>query len=75
MRLLFSYRNHTNVHRFQVNTITGHLVEEMAGVRESSSTRPPFSFICRVVNDRSEVLRIWDQRGDRSKAWLSAGKQ
>ena len=42
MRLLFSYRNYTSVHRFQVNTLTGYLVEEMVNVREFSSLRTPF---------------------------------
>ncbi len=51
----------------QGNPLVGHLVEGMAGVREFPIPRPPFSFIYRVVDDRIEVLRVWDQRGDRSR--------
>ena len=42
-------------------------VEEMEGVREFSIPRTPFSFIYRVVDDRIDVLRVWDQRGGRSR--------
>ena len=49
------------------NPLVGRTVEEALGVRELSIPRTPFSFIYRVVDDRIEVLRIWDQRGDRTK--------
>ena len=49
------------------NPLVGHLVEGMAGIREFPIPRTPFSFIYRVVDDRIEVLRVWDQRGDRSR--------
>ena len=51
------------------NPLVGRPVEEeeMEGVREFSIPRTPFSFIYRVVDDRIEVLRVWDQRGDRSR--------
>ena len=49
------------------NPLVGHLVEGTAGVREFPIPRTPFSFIYRVVDDRIEVLRLWDQRGDRSR--------
>ena len=49
------------------NPQIGHPVEDFAGVREFSIPRMPFSFIYRVVGDRIEVLRVWDQRGDRSR--------
>ena len=49
------------------NPLAGRPVEEMEGVREFSMPRTPFSFIYRVVDDRIEVLRVWDQRGDRSR--------
>ena len=49
------------------NPSIGHPVEGMAAIREFSIPRTPFSFIYRVVNDRIQVLRIWDQRGDRSR--------
>ena len=45
----------------------GRPVEDMTGVREFTVPRIPFSFIYRVVGDRVEKLRIWDQRGDRSR--------
>ena len=45
----------------------GRRVEGMPGIRELLIPRTPFSFIYRVVDDRTEVLRVWDQRGDRSK--------
>lgn len=49
------------------NPSIGHPVEDMAEIREFSIPRTPFSFIYRVVEDRIEVLRVWDQRGDRSR--------
>ena len=48
------------------NPLIGHPVEEMPGVREFPVPRTSFSFIYRVVGDQIEVLRVWDQRGDRS---------
>ena len=48
------------------NPLIGHPVEGMLGVREFAIQRTPFSVIYRVINDRIEVLRIWDQRGNRS---------
>ena len=47
--------------------LVGAPVEEMEGVREFSIPRPPFALINRIVDDRIEVLRVWDQRGDRSR--------
>ena len=49
------------------NPLVGHSVEGLAGVREFPIPRTPFSFLYRVVGDRIEVLRVWDQRGDRSR--------
>ena len=49
------------------NPRVGHLVEGMAGIREFPIPHTPVSFIYRVVDDRIEVLRVWDQRGDRSR--------
>lgn len=49
------------------NPSIGHPVEGMVGVREFSIPRTPFSFIYRVGEDRVEILRVWDQRGDRSR--------
>ncbi len=49
------------------NPLIGHPVAEIAGVREFSVPRTPFSFIYRIIDDRIEVLRVWDQRGDLSK--------
>lgn len=49
------------------NPFVGHPVEEIEDVREFSIPRTPFSFIYRVVGDRIEVLRVWDQRNDRSR--------
>lgn len=49
------------------NPLVGHPVEEIEGVREFSIPRTPFSFIYRIVEDRIEVLRVWDQRGARSR--------
>ena len=49
------------------NPLVGHPVEGMAGVREFPIPRTPFSFIYRVGDDRIEVLRVWDQRRDRSR--------
>ena len=49
------------------NPSIGRPVEGMAGVREFSIPRTPFSFIYRVKDERVEILRVWDQRGDRSR--------
>ena len=49
------------------NPLVGHPVEDMPGVREFAIQRTPFSVIYRVIDNRIEVLRIWDQRGDRSR--------
>lgn len=48
------------------NPLVGHPVEDMPGVHEFAIQRTPFSIIYRVIDNRIEVLRIWDQRGDRS---------
>ena len=47
------------------NPLVGRLVEDIEGVREFPIPRTPFSFIYQVNEDRIEVLRVWDQRGDR----------
>ena len=49
------------------NPSIGRPVEGVAGVREYTIPRTPFSFIYRVSGERIEVLRVWDQRGDRSR--------
>ena len=49
------------------NPLVGRPVEEIEGVREFSVPRTPFSFVYRIVEDRIEVLRVWDQRSDRSR--------
>jgi plasmid stabilization system protein ParE len=38
-----------------------------AGVRELVVPRTPFSLIYRVRGDRVELMRVWDQRADRSR--------
>ena len=45
----------------------GHAVDDIPDVRELSIPGTPFSFIYRLMEDRIEVLRVWDQRGDRSR--------
>ena len=59
------YARASGVLRF--NPLAGRPVEDMGGIRELTIPRTPFSFIYRVAEDRIEVLRIWDQRGDRSR--------
>lgn len=49
------------------NPMVGQSMEDMTNVREFSIPRTPFSLIYRIIDDRIEVLRIWDQRGDRSR--------
>lgn len=39
---------------------------DFQGVYELVIARTPFSVIYRIVPERIEVLRIWDNRGDRS---------
>ena len=40
------------------------------GIREYAIGGLPFSFIYRVVDDRIEILRLWDQRAERGDDWL-----
>lgn len=49
------------------NPLIGHSLEDIPEIREFAIQRTPFSVIYRVIDDRIEVLRIWDQRGDRSR--------
>ena len=49
------------------NPLIGHAADDIEGIREYSIPRMPFSFIYRVGDDRIEVLRVWDERGDRSR--------
>jgi len=49
------------------NPLVGNAVEDVPDIRELSIHGMPFSFIYRVVEDRIGVLRVWDQRGDRSR--------
>ncbi len=46
------------------NPLIGHPSESVAGAREFSIARTPFSFIYRVQEDRIEVLRVIDNRSD-----------
>ena len=52
----------------QENPLIGHPVIGMRSVREFAIPRTPFSFIYRVAENRIEVLRVWDQRGNRSRS-------
>ena len=45
------------------NPYIGHPVGD-EDMREYSVPRMPFSIIYRIAEDRIEVARIWDQRGD-----------
>ncbi len=49
------------------NPLIGHRVDDFPDVREFAIQRTPFSVIYRIVDERIEVLRIWDQRGNRSE--------
>ncbi len=49
------------------NPLIGHPVEGIEGIREYSIPSMPFSFIYRVMKDRVEILRVWDERGDRRR--------
>lgn len=40
----------------------------VAGAREYSITRTPFSFIYRINGDTLEIMRAWDQRSDPEKS-------
>ena len=48
------------------NPFIGHETHRKS-VREFSIPKTPFSYIYRAFPDRIEVLRIWDERQDRSK--------
>lgn len=49
------------------NPFIGHPSDMVPEAREFPVRRTPFSFIYRVFEDRIEVLRIWDNRQDRSE--------
>jgi len=44
----------------------GRVCEDVEGTREIQVTKTPFSLIYRVTNTHVEILRVWDQRRDRS---------
>jgi plasmid stabilization system protein ParE len=48
------------------NPFIGHETHRKS-VREFSIPKTPFSYIYRAFPDRIEVLRVWDERQDRSK--------
>jgi len=48
------------------NPFLGHPVEDMDGIREITISKMPFAFVYRVNGDTIEVLRVWDQRRDRT---------
>ena len=50
----------------QKNPLIGYPVIGIRSMREFTIPGTPFSFIYRVVSDQIEILRVWDQRGDRS---------
>jgi plasmid stabilization system protein ParE len=45
--------------------LIGHPSVQLAGAREFHIQRTPFSLIYRIVDDRIEVLRVLDGRGER----------
>jgi len=48
----------------------GQLFDAKKNVRELVIDKTPFSFLYRINEDRIEILRLWDQRGSRSKLTL-----
>ncbi len=44
-------------------------------VREVQVTRTPFSLIYRVTKLNIEIIRVWDNRGDRPRRWMSAAAE
>lgn len=48
----------------------GKIFDDEKNVRELIINKTPFSFLYRINEDRIEILRIWDQRGSRSKLRL-----
>ena len=45
----------------------GQVYDAANDIRELMISSTPFSFIYRINENRIEVLRLWDQRGNRSK--------
>jgi len=48
------------------NPYIGRVFEEVDGVWEIQISKTPFSLIYRVTGLHVEILRVWDQRRDRS---------
>ncbi|WP_428354285.1 type II toxin-antitoxin system RelE/ParE family toxin [Methyloprofundus sp.] len=44
----------------------GEVYDSTKNIKELAINKTPFSFIYRVKKDRIEILRLWDQRGDRN---------
>jgi len=49
----------------------GQLFDNEKNIRELVINKTPFSVVYRINNDRVEILRLWDQRGNRSQLNLS----
>ena len=67
-----SGKKNSSKHYFQTkqllkeNPYLGRLVEGLDGVRELNISRTPFAFIYRVSDETIEIIRVWDQRRDRT---------
>ncbi len=48
------------------NPFIGRLNEDVDGVRELQMSRTPFSFLYRVTETHVEIIRVWNQRRDRT---------
>lgn len=48
------------------NPFIGHELQQK-NVREFSVPKTPFSYIYRTIPERIEILRIWDERQERSQ--------
>ena len=50
----------------EINPHIGRLYEHVDGVRELQISKTPFSLLYRVTNTHIEIMRVWDQRRDRT---------
>ena len=41
-----------------------------SNIREYAIAGLPFSFVYEIVEDRIEILRLWDQRAERGETWI-----
>jgi plasmid stabilization system protein ParE len=58
-----------SLNRLRATPMIGHPIDD-TNYREYAIAGLPFSFVYEIVDDRIEILRLWDQRSQRGDDWL-----